>query len=83
MLLPIESRPQARKPSSGEGCLQRKNPAPRWSRGLTHVSAINELLADADLRRRLGQAGREWILAHFDQDRMVRDTLNAYERFAG
>lgn len=46
------------------------------------AEALNELLADAKLRRRLGRAGREWVLSCFDQSRMVQDTLAVYRRFA-
>ncbi len=47
------------------------------------ADAINELLADADLRRELGHAGREWVLSRFDQSRMIQDNLEVYARFAG
>jgi glycosyltransferase involved in cell wall biosynthesis len=46
------------------------------------AGAINELLADAELRRHLGQAGREWILSRFDRGRMIRDNLAVYARFS-
>jgi glycosyltransferase involved in cell wall biosynthesis len=45
------------------------------------ANAINELLDDADLRHRLGRAGREWALSRFDRSRMIYDSLNAYARF--
>lgn len=45
------------------------------------ATAINELLADFRLRRNLGQAGREWVLSHFDQNRMIQESLAAYDRF--
>jgi glycosyltransferase involved in cell wall biosynthesis len=46
------------------------------------ADAINDLLVDAELRRRLGQAGREWVLSRFDQSRMIQDNLAVYDRFA-
>ncbi|MGC9358257.1 MAG: glycosyltransferase family 4 protein, partial [Anaerolineae bacterium] len=42
---------------------------------------INALLANTALRLRLGQAGREWVLAHFDQGRMIQESLEIYARF--
>jgi glycosyltransferase involved in cell wall biosynthesis len=42
--------------------------------------AINTLLADADLRQRLGRAGREWVLSRFNQQRMIEANLSVYER---
>ena len=47
------------------------------------AGAVNELLANADLRRRLGQAGREWVLSHFGQNQMIEGNLAAYVRFTG
>jgi glycosyltransferase involved in cell wall biosynthesis len=38
------------------------------------------LLSDADLARRLGQAGRELAESEFDLDRMVAKTMALYER---
>jgi glycosyltransferase involved in cell wall biosynthesis len=46
------------------------------------ANAVNELLDDADLRHHLGQAGREWVLSHFDRGRMVQDNLRVYDRLA-
>ncbi|MEO0660919.1 MAG: glycosyltransferase, partial [Planctomycetota bacterium] len=36
------------------------------------------LAADADLRARLGRAGRARVLEHFGLDRMVDETLDIY-----
>lgn len=47
------------------------------------ADAINDLLVDAELRRGLGQAGREWVLSRFDQSRMIQGNLAVYARFAG
>jgi len=47
------------------------------------AGTINELLADAELRRRLGRVGREWVLSRFDQGRMIQDNVQVYARFAG
>jgi glycosyltransferase involved in cell wall biosynthesis len=46
------------------------------------VSALCELAADADLRRRMGQAGREQCLERFDWRRMVDDLESLYLRLA-
>ena len=50
---------------------------------LERVIAINGLLADPELRTRLGRAGREWVLSRFDQRRMIEDNLSVYERLVG
>jgi glycosyltransferase involved in cell wall biosynthesis len=42
--------------------------------------AISVLLDDADLRRRMGKAGRERVAQHFTVGRMVRKTEELYER---
>jgi glycosyltransferase involved in cell wall biosynthesis len=42
------------------------------------AAAIRELAGDGDLRRRLGDEGREWVLDRFDRRRMVRETVEAY-----
>ena len=41
--------------------------------------ALERLLADRDLRRRLGAAGRERIRAHFSWERFSAETIRAYE----
>jgi glycosyltransferase involved in cell wall biosynthesis len=41
--------------------------------------ALVRLLADRDLRDRLGAAGRERIREHFSWDRFASDTIRAYE----
>jgi len=41
-------------------------------------AAIDRLLADAELRRRLGRAAREWIAELCDWDRVLDRTLDAY-----
>ena len=43
------------------------------------ASAIAQLVADADLAARLGLAARERVLRSFDEDIVIRDTLNVYE----
>jgi glycosyltransferase involved in cell wall biosynthesis len=45
------------------------------------ASAIQLLLQDDDLRRRLGQQGRAWVLEHFTLQHMAALTEQAYERF--
>jgi glycosyltransferase involved in cell wall biosynthesis len=47
------------------------------------AEAIAELAGDMALRRRLGRAGRQWVLAHFNQRRMVERYLAAYEHRTG
>jgi glycosyltransferase involved in cell wall biosynthesis len=46
------------------------------------AEAIEQLLDDDSLRRRLADAGREWVLARFDARRMVSDTLAVYQQFS-
>lgn len=47
------------------------------------ASAIAGLLRDPAARERLGAGGRARVEAHFTVDRMVRATLDAYERLVG
>jgi glycosyltransferase involved in cell wall biosynthesis len=47
------------------------------------AGAILTLLRDADLRRRLGEAGLARVRAMFNVDRMVEETLAVYEHVAG
>ncbi len=42
-------------------------------------AALGVLLRDADLRRKLGMAGRERLLARFAKDAMVRRTVDVYK----
>ncbi len=42
-------------------------------------SALQRLLGDAELRRRLGEAGRDRIAEHFTWKRFTDDTIRAYE----
>jgi glycosyltransferase involved in cell wall biosynthesis len=46
-------------------------------------AALDRLLADPDLRRRLGEAGRERIRDHFSWDTVTRATIALYERASG
>jgi len=49
-------------------------------RDVTSLRAgLERLLADPELRRRLGSAGRERIREHFSWDRFGTDTIRAYE----
>jgi len=41
---------------------------------------IERLLDDEDLRKRMGDLGKERILAHFSIDRMVNDYINLYRQ---
>jgi glycosyltransferase involved in cell wall biosynthesis len=43
------------------------------------ADAITHLLRDPELRRRLGNQGRERVLAEFTADRVARETLRVYE----
>ncbi|MCX6551967.1 MAG: glycosyltransferase [Acidobacteria bacterium] len=47
------------------------------------ADAILRLLADADLRRRMGEAGLARVRAQFTADRMVEGTLVVYEHVVG
>lgn len=44
--------------------------------------ALNELLDSADLRARMGVAGRAWVEQHFSIDAMVEGNLAVYRRLA-
>jgi glycosyltransferase involved in cell wall biosynthesis len=46
------------------------------------AAAIVRLLKDADLRKQLGEAGRERVAEHFGVDRLVEGTLESYRRIA-
>ncbi|MFQ5343943.1 MAG: glycosyltransferase [Anaerolineae bacterium] len=41
--------------------------------------AVNRLLADSELRRSMGEAGRRRVLEHFTVDRMVDGVIRVYE----
>ncbi len=47
------------------------------------ANALRVLFADADLRERMGRAGRARVLAEFDQAKMVERVLGVYEEVAG
>jgi glycosyltransferase involved in cell wall biosynthesis len=48
------------------------------------AGAICQLLRDPELRERMGEAGRKWVIEHFSQERQIRQTqelyLNAWEQ---
>jgi glycosyltransferase involved in cell wall biosynthesis len=46
-------------------------------------SAIERLLADRELRRRMGEAGRRRAAEHFSWDAVTRRTVELYARYAG
>ncbi len=46
----------------------------------TLAKAINQLLADPDLRRRLGEMGRQRAEKEFSKERMIEETAALYER---
>lgn len=46
-------------------------------------AAIERLLGDRELRRRLGEAGRRRAAEHFSWDAVTRRTLDVYARYAG
>ena len=45
----------------------------------TLAVALQRLIADPELRRRMGQAGREKALKEFTLDRMLQETERVYE----
>ena len=47
------------------------------------AAAMTQLLDDAGLQKRLGEAGRHEIIARFSADRMVAHTLAVYEEVTG
>ena len=47
------------------------------------AEALQKLIADPELRRRMGQAGREKSLREFALDRMLRETERVYEEVVG
>ena len=47
------------------------------------LNAFRKLLADPELHRRMGQAGRKKPLREFTLDRMLRETEKVYEEVAG
>ncbi|WP_262703227.1 MULTISPECIES: glycosyltransferase family 4 protein [Streptomyces] len=47
------------------------------------AAALTRLLGDADLRRRLGAAGRERVLRHFTWEQAARGTVEQYRRAIG
>ncbi|MFL5971802.1 MAG: glycosyltransferase family 4 protein [Gaiellaceae bacterium] len=46
-------------------------------------AALGRLLADVELRRRMGEAGRKRAADHFGWDAVTRKTLDVYARYAG
>jgi colanic acid/amylovoran biosynthesis glycosyltransferase len=46
-------------------------------------SALERLLADRELRRRMGEAGRRRAAEHFSWDAVTRETVELYARYAG
>jgi glycosyltransferase involved in cell wall biosynthesis len=46
-------------------------------------SALERLLADPELRRSMGEAGRRRAAEHFSWDSVTRKTLDVYARYAG
>jgi glycosyltransferase involved in cell wall biosynthesis len=51
--------------------------------GAALAKSIRPLLESADLRERLGRAGRERVVKHFHEADMVRKTLDVYRRILG
>lgn len=45
--------------------------------------AITHLLADPELRRRMGQNGQAWVRQHFSSEAMAASYLNLYEALVG
>jgi len=46
------------------------------------AEALQKLIADPELRRRMGQAGHEKVLKEFTLDRMLRGTERVYNLLA-
>lgn len=46
-------------------------------------AALERLLGDRDLRRRMGEAGRRRAAEHFSWDAVTRETVQLYARYAG
>jgi glycosyltransferase involved in cell wall biosynthesis len=46
------------------------------------ANALRDLLRDPDTARRMGQAGRDWVLTRFDLDRQVAATAHVYRSVA-
>jgi glycosyltransferase involved in cell wall biosynthesis len=46
-------------------------------------AALQRLLGDVELRRRMGEAGRKRAADHFGWDAVTRKTLDVYARYAG
>jgi glycosyltransferase involved in cell wall biosynthesis len=46
-------------------------------------SALERLLGDRELRRRMGEAGRRRAAEHFSWDAVTRQTVDLYARYAG
>jgi glycosyltransferase involved in cell wall biosynthesis len=44
------------------------------------AAALKQLLDDANLRRQMGRAGRNHVIAHFSEQEMVARTLELYRR---
>jgi glycosyltransferase involved in cell wall biosynthesis len=42
------------------------------------VEAAARLMGDAGSRRRMGRAGREWVLQHFDREGVLRENVEFY-----
>ena len=49
----------------------------------TLAERIGELLADPDLRQRMGNAGRERAVREFSTEKVVADTLAVYRQLLG
>jgi len=47
------------------------------------AEALQKLIADPELRRHMGQAGREKALKEFTLDRMLRETERVYREVLG
>jgi glycosyltransferase involved in cell wall biosynthesis len=47
------------------------------------AAAIAHLAADPDQRRRMGEAGRDFVRNRFDKQRLLRDMRNLYESILG
>jgi glycosyltransferase involved in cell wall biosynthesis len=72
LLVPLEAE--------GDGSAEPRDPA-AFSRAL--AAAVDELMAEPDLRAAMGRAARERVLDHFSWRAIARQTLDFYRELLG
>ncbi|HUE96438.1 MAG TPA: glycogen synthase [Longimicrobiaceae bacterium] len=75
IIVPGETGTLVRFEAQGDGSPEPRDPD-TFSRAL--AAAVNDLMADADLRRRMGVAARRRVLDHFSWTRIAEQTLEFY-----